>query len=108
MKEKQNKAENLIIEKLKTKIGQATILNIKLDVFGFSRGAAIARRFIQPGSIIALLHTINAEYKIRCHIDIDFLGLFDTVLSDLILGWSYNIKLPKYIKSSTPCSGRRV
>jgi hypothetical protein len=98
MQEKENKANDLIIEKLKTKIAQATILNIKLDVFGFSRGAAIARRFIQPGNIIALLHTINAEYKIRCHIDIDFLGLFDTVLSDLTLGWSYNIKLPKYIK----------
>lgn len=98
MQEKENKANDLIKEKLKTKLGQATILNLKLDVFGFSRGAAIARRFIQPANIDALLCTIKADYNIRCHVDINFLGLFDTVLSDLTLGWTYNIKLPQYIK----------
>ncbi|AXV49778.1 T6SS phospholipase effector Tle1-like catalytic domain-containing protein [Prevotella denticola] len=96
MREKQNKAEKLIIEKLKTKIGQGSNLNLKLDVFGFSRGAAIARSFIQPWNIGTLQHKIKKDYEIECHIDIHFLGLFDTVLSNFISG--YDLRLLQNIK----------
>lgn len=96
MKEKLKKAYRLIGDKLKTKVSQATILNLKLDVFGFSRGAAIARCFIQPWNIDTLQHKIKKDYEIECHINIHFLGLFDTVLSNFISG--YDLKLRQDIK----------
>lgn len=72
-----------------------SIIEIRLDVFGFSRGAAAARNFIQvalhgfsyhdaQGPIVAQsikqrLH--NLKYNVACEVKVEFVGLFDTVSS---------------------------
>lgn len=96
MKEKLDKSYELIINKLKTKIDQGSVLNLKLDVFGFSRGAAIARCFIQPWNIAILQYKIKKDYEIECYINIHFLGLFDTVLSNFVS--DYDLRLRQDIK----------
>ena len=59
----------------------AKVIEIKIAVFGFSRGAALARAFclildkLSPGDHYAL------EESGRVPIEVDFLGLFDTVAS---------------------------
>jgi uncharacterized protein (DUF2235 family) len=61
--------------------------SILIDVYGYSRGAAVARDFI---------NTFNTEFAHDELIDIDFVGLYDTVASVGTRGdfdWGLNLNL---------------
>lgn len=96
MDKKLSRAFEMIVENVKANFTRGTTLNIKLDVFGFSRGASEARYFIQPWERRFLYEQLWTNGYPDCQISILFLGLFDTVLSNLIKG--YNLSLPQDIK----------
>lgn len=63
---------NQVDEKINTVLKDDPNANIVLDVYGFSRGAAIARSFVND---------FNAKYNSNPNINTDFVGVFDTVAS---------------------------
>ena len=67
-------------------------------VFGFSRGAAEARRFISPRNIVPLLYEEFGTALNNYRISINFLGLFDTVLSEYSILSGIELKLQSDIK----------
>ena len=98
MGSKIRKANNIITKRLADKYPPNTIVNIKMDVFGFSRGAAEARRFINPLNIVPLLHEEFGTALNNYRISINFLGLFDTVLSEYSILPGIELKLQSDIK----------
>ena len=98
MGSKIRKANNIITKRLADKYPPNTIVNIKMDVFGFSRGAAEARRFISPRNIVTLLYEEFGTALNNYRISINFLGLFDTVLSEYSILSGIELKLQSDIK----------
>lgn len=98
MGSKIRKANDIITKRLADKYPPNTIVNIKMDVFGFSRGAAEARRFISPQNIVPLLYEKFGTALNNYGISINFLGLFDTVLSEYSISSGIKLKLQSDIK----------
>jgi len=59
-----------MVKKVRAEIAQYDAQTVTIDVFGFSRGAAEARDFV---------NRINVEYRDNAAVSVGFVGLFDTV-----------------------------
>jgi hypothetical protein len=83
----------------------AGAINVEVDLFGFSRGAACARHFAndlhagEKGALCTLLRnnaTIRAALPdLENALQVRFMGLFDTVASIISLGTSPRLQLPE-------------
>jgi uncharacterized protein (DUF2235 family) len=80
--------------------------NQKIDVIGFSRGAALARTFvnyINSKGGVTLLGSDKKPTGIVCPVKIRFLGLFDTVASFGIPGndvnWGQDLAIPANVEN---------
>ncbi len=82
IKEKSKKGVSEIIEKITGNIGSFDSIDLDIDAFGFSRGAAAARNFIhliKGDSNKTLIDMMLSEGVTVDRVDIKFIGLFDTV-----------------------------
>lgn len=67
------------IDKKMNNLSKNKVNNIIINVFGFSRGAAAARRFVY---LVNTRSNIPSQWKVaRKNITVNFVGLFDTVSS---------------------------
>jgi hypothetical protein len=78
---------------------------LEFDIFGFSRGAAAARHCVneinlrEDGPLKRVKFYTNAQFKQGFHlstgVDVNFVGLFDTVVSRASLADGFNIRAGK-------------
>ena len=105
--EKVTTSGNLFLERLKFLLGKnpdLLITSLEIDVFGFSRGAAAARHFVndlRTGSASVLAKALpasqaplkkNFTWRFGKDVQVNLIGLFDTVaaIGGLADGWDVN------------------